>query len=161
MRNIDNDIASICGIKGISREVRDEAWRLASTTPNPNVGTAGWRRRWAEQLVERAVEVVAKRDAERTAKREAEAEAQRAKRDADKLAAAKRDANKRAALVAEGEAAGGFGLRDVNPFWYNCGHYPNWVVVVGGDYKTIEDAEAAANRKNAASSASWHAFLNA
>lgn len=161
MRNLHNDIASICGIKGLSREVRNAAWTLADSTPNPNPGASGWRRRWAEELVERAIVLVAERDAAIDAEKRAAREAARVEREAAKIAAEKRAADKRAALVAAGEAAGGFGLRDTNRYYYNCGHYPHYEVVAGGQYQSIEEAEAAAARKNAASAAAWSAFLNA
>jgi hypothetical protein len=69
-------------------------------------------------------------------------------------------------------------LVDVNPYHFNCGHYPEWVVEERqGDlptedamprtrkgrplaHATREDASALAERLNNSSHAAWHAFLN-
>lgn len=59
------------------------------------------------------------------------------------------------------QASKGYGLKDVNPFFNNCGHYPEWKVVVGGAYKSRAEAQAVAARKNAVSQAEWNSFLNA
>jgi hypothetical protein len=68
-----------------------------------------------------------------------------------------------------------FVLVDTNENYFNCGHYPEWEVrEVDGEidprnttrrgtpleYGDRETAEAAAARMNAASSSSWHVFLN-
>jgi riboflavin biosynthesis pyrimidine reductase len=69
-------------------------------------------------------------------------------------------------------------LVDVNPYYYNCGHYPDWVVEERqGDlppeadlprtrkgrplaHATQEAAQEQADRMNDASHAAWHAFLD-
>ena len=63
--------------------------------------------------------------------------------------------------AAEEVASKGWGLKDVNPNFNSCGHYPEWKVVVGGPFKTHAQAQAEAAKKNAASNAAWQAFLNA
>jgi hypothetical protein len=54
----------------------------------------------------------------------------------------------------------GWGLKDVNTFFNNCGHYPEWAVVRGGEYSTRAAAQAAAAEKNQISGKAWAAFLN-
>lgn len=68
-------------------------------------------------------------------------------------------------------------LVDVNPYYYHCGHYPDWEVrQVEGEcpenppttrrgtplaYKRREEAEEVAARLNRRSDAAWRAFLDA
>ena len=68
-------------------------------------------------------------------------------------------------------------LVDVNPYFYNCGHYPQWAVEGREGFPTAgeavdsrgrvasfgsrEEAEEEALRRNRASSAAWHEFLSA
>lgn len=53
----------------------------------------------------------------------------------------------------------GYGLTDVNPLFFNCGHYPEWVVSIGGKYSSQAEAREDAAKKNAASHAAWAAYL--
>jgi len=62
--------------------------------------------------------------------------------------------------VYEEEAKGGFGLKDVNPFFYNCGHYPEWKVVRGGEFRTRLEATAVAARKNQRTQEGWSAHIS-
>jgi hypothetical protein len=63
-------------------------------------------------------------------------------------------------------------LVDTNPYYYNCGHYPEYAVREREIdlneidpryqyYQSREAAEIVASRKNHASSRDWQAFLNA
>ena len=62
----------------------------------------------------------------------------------------------------EGERPSKFRLVDVNPHYYNCGHYPTFVVkaVESGGFETYAEAEAAAYVANEKSHRSWIQFLN-
>ena len=55
-----------------------------------------------------------------------------------------------------------FTLKDVNKLFYNCGHYPEFVVELSptGEYETFEAAEKAAKEKNEKSRQAWRRFLN-
>lgn len=63
----------------------------------------------------------------------------------------------------------GFWLRDINQNFFNCGHYPEWIVEPGicdsrdladnDFYLVLEDAEYAVTVRNEASSRRWHEFL--
>ena len=55
-----------------------------------------------------------------------------------------------------------FKLRDVNPYFYNCGHYPEWIVEYSadGEYASLASAEEAAKEKNEKSHRAWLRFLN-
>lgn len=60
---------------------------------------------------------------------------------------------------------GGYVLRDVNRYYYNCGHYPEWVVSPASAgqpaaFVSRDLAQAAADRGNKRSNAAWHAFLD-
>lgn len=61
-------------------------------------------------------------------------------------------------LLAEGSR---WSLVDTNPHSYNCGHYPEWEVIAtkDGEFDSLGDARSEAARRNAASAASWAAFL--
>ena len=52
-------------------------------------------------------------------------------------------------------------LIDTNPFYYNCGHYPDWEVVEDpdGPYKTFHEAEAKASQLNRKSDSNWRSYL--
>ena len=63
-----------------------------------------------------------------------------------------------------GVASPGYRLVDVNPNYFNCGHYPEWVVEAVDDnceFETREAAEAVAAKKNRRSQERWRAFLDA
>ena len=62
----------------------------------------------------------------------------------------------------EGERPSKFRLVDVNPYYYNCGHYPQFVIraVESGGFETYAEAEAAALIANEKSHRSWIQFLN-
>lgn len=62
----------------------------------------------------------------------------------------------------EGERPSKFRLVDVNPYYYNCGHYPSYVIkaVESGGFETYAEAEAAASVANEKSHRSWIQFLN-
>jgi len=62
----------------------------------------------------------------------------------------------------EGERPSKFRLVDVNPYYYNCGHYPTWAVraVESGGFETYAEAEAAASVANEKSHRRWIQFLN-
>lgn len=95
----------------------------------------------------------------------------------DELAAGVKDLRDRG-LPELSELGVHYVLVDVNPHFYNCGHYPEWVVEERPGplptgrampttrsgrpmaFSTREEAEAAAGKKNAASTAAWHDFLN-
>ena len=55
-----------------------------------------------------------------------------------------------------------YDLKDTNPHYHNCGHYPEWTVVeaLSGPYDTREEAEARAMKLNEKSSQRWRDFLN-
>lgn len=58
---------------------------------------------------------------------------------------------------------GRFALVDVNPYHYNCGHYPEWAAVrnPAGAFSGRAAAEASASARNARSHARWLAYLEA
>jgi hypothetical protein len=120
------------------------------------IGRTGWK---ALALAEAKLAWKAKVAGEKAAARAV----RNARADADRLAKAAKEKAARAAadaaIDAEAETAG-YGLRDVNPNYFQCGHYPDWVVVAGGKYASREEAEAAKVSKNSASTADWLAFLN-
>jgi hypothetical protein len=62
----------------------------------------------------------------------------------------------------DGERPSKFRLVDVNPYYYNCGHYPSYVIkaVESGGFETYAEAEAAASVANEKSHRSWIQFLN-
>ena len=62
----------------------------------------------------------------------------------------------------EGERPSKFRLVDVNPYYYNCGHYPQFVIraVESGGFETYAEAETAAFVANEKSHRSWIQFLN-
>lgn len=62
----------------------------------------------------------------------------------------------------EGERPSKFRLVDVNPYYYNCGHYPQFVIraVESGGFETYAEAEAAASVANERSHRAWIQFLN-
>lgn len=58
-------------------------------------------------------------------------------------------------------------LVDVNPYFFNCGHYPEWEVVecdkpVDGQnvFETYEEAQARADRRNEHSARRWREYLD-
>lgn len=60
-----------------------------------------------------------------------------------------------------------YSLKDVNRNFFNCGHYPQYVVVDGGTagakrtrYPTREAAQARADYLNAKALREWNAFLH-
>lgn len=63
-----------------------------------------------------------------------------------------------------GERPSKFRLVDVNPYYYNCGHYPEWVVkaidIGDSGFETYAAAAAAAAAANEKSHKSWIQFLN-
>ena len=128
----------------------------------PIPGRAGWIHRYAERV---SLEMYRSRQEEfnrAAAERVRAAEAALAARRAEDAAiAARRDAAEDAAAAENG----GYKLVDTNPHWYNCGHYPDYQVMGASrpedaQYKTREEAEMVANRKNAASRAAWAHFMN-
>ena len=56
-------------------------------------------------------------------------------------------------------------LEDVNTNFYNCGHYPEWVVVQAGPsedgFASREAAQAEATRRNGRVRRGFQAFMNA
>lgn len=125
----------------------------------PVVGRSGWIKRYAQEAAWAAKRVA---DAERN-------KAIHAWNAASAQAAAEAKAKRVAEEAAEEDAAaaanGGYYLEDINPYFYNCGHYPEWIVrgaTSPGEvkYATREAAEAAARRKNKKSTDEWAAFMN-
>lgn len=68
-----------------------------------------------------------------------------------------------------------FVLVDINPYFYNCGHYPEYEIQEKDgeinlnnttrrgtqlEYDNLEQATEVCSRLNSASSNSWHEFLN-
>ena len=62
-----------------------------------------------------------------------------------------------------------FKLVDENEYFYNCGHYPEWVVHPIEDpgyageencFASEEEAKKEANRRNKISDRNWRLFLN-
>jgi hypothetical protein len=62
----------------------------------------------------------------------------------------------------EGERPSKFRLVDINQYYYNCGHYPTFVIraVPSGGFETYAEAQAAASVANEKSHRSWIQFLN-
>lgn len=59
----------------------------------------------------------------------------------------------------------GFYLLDINPYHYNCGHYPEFVVRATkhqhlAKFTALGEALRAAAERNARSKRDWHSFLN-
>lgn len=57
----------------------------------------------------------------------------------------------------------GYVLVDVNPNYFNCGHYPEWEVVEvedGAEFETREAADALAAERNKLSARRWRTFLD-
>ena len=52
-------------------------------------------------------------------------------------------------------------LVDENPYYFNCGHYPEWVVKPdpAGKFGTEAEAQARADELNAVARRRWEAFL--
>ena len=65
-------------------------------------------------------------------------------------------------LVNETAGVVRFTIIDVNPYHYNCGHYPEWEVreAPTGEYESRADAQTEADRRNARSTAAWQSFLD-
>jgi hypothetical protein len=128
----------------------------------PIPGRAGWIERYAERA---SLEMYrAKQDAANRAAAErvraAEA-ALAARREEDAAIAARRDSAEDAIAA----KSGGYVLRDTNQYFYNCGHYPHYIVLGAMrpedvQYTSRAAAEDVMRRKNAASSAAWAAYLN-
>lgn len=63
-----------------------------------------------------------------------------------------------------------FQITDINPYNYNCGHYPEWVVekvkaprtkkLGKYEFKTEEEAKKEASERNQRSNERWKCFLN-
>jgi hypothetical protein len=125
----------------------------------PIPGRAGWVERYAERA---RVEMKRRKQKEEMEAAVARAEARLAARRAEDAAiAARRDAAEDAVAAKNG----GYVLRDTNPYYYSCGHYPCYIVLGARrpedvQYATREQAEEVARRKNAASNAAWAQFMN-
>lgn len=144
-----NRIINLLGANGVEASV------IVSNMKAARPGRIGWQERVARATLK----------AHRAKEKEEEfardlAEEARAKKEKEEKAAAK--------LAAEDIIAaenGGYVLRDVNPYYYNCGHYPEWVVAPGSAHEpakfaTRAEAQASAEGKNKKSSAAWRAFLD-
>lgn len=128
----------------------------------PVVGRSGWIERYAERAAARNRNYYTihherriAEEASRQAKIYQEHQAQRAAADAA-------EKEKQDAAAAEN---GGYYLYDTNKYYYNCGHYPQYVVrgasrPEDAQYKTREEAEEVMRRKNAASNLAWAQFMN-
>ena len=55
----------------------------------------------------------------------------------------------------------GYGLKDVNTLFNNCGHYPQYEVAVGGAFASRAEAQAEATRRNERVQAAWQASIHA
>jgi hypothetical protein len=160
MANMSQDtifaIINALSLRGINM---DDAEGLVGP---PIPGRAGWIHRYVERVsleVYRAKQDEANRAAaERVRAAEAALAARRAE---DAAIAARRDAAEDAVAA----KSGGYVLKDTNPYFYNCGHYPHFLVLGASrpedvQYATREEAEEVARSKNAASSAAWARFMN-
>jgi hypothetical protein len=128
----------------------------------PVVGRAGWIHRYAERAAARNNNYYTIHHHRRIAE---EAERQKElyqEHQAQKIAAAAAEREKQDDTAAK---SGGYCLYDTNKHYYNCGHYPQYVVKGAMrpedvQYETRQHAEEVMRRKNAASNLAWAAYLN-